>query len=83
MWVDMDAANKPISIPIINDAIAEPSESFTVTLSNATGATNTSAHIALGRPGAPEDCAKVVEFLATDLSDYVTGQLIQVDGGMW
>lgn len=35
----------------------------------------------LGRAGEPEDIAKVVEFLCTDLSDYVTGQCIRVDGG--
>ena len=39
-------------------------------------------HIPLGRFGQPEDCAKVVEFLATDLSDYVTGQCISVCGGI-
>ena len=39
-------------------------------------------HIALRRVGEPEDCAKVVEFLSTDLSDYVTGQCIPVCGGM-
>ena len=38
--------------------------------------------IPMGRLGQPEDCAKVVEFLATDLSDFVTGQVISVDGGM-
>ena len=37
--------------------------------------------IALRRFGTPEDCAKVIEFLATDLSDYVTGALIPIDGG--
>jgi NAD(P)-dependent dehydrogenase (short-subunit alcohol dehydrogenase family) len=37
--------------------------------------------IALGRLGAPEDVAKVVEFFATDLSDYVTGQCLSVCGG--
>jgi 3-oxoacyl-[acyl-carrier protein] reductase len=37
--------------------------------------------IALRRYGTPEDCAKVIEFLATDLSDYVTGALIPIDGG--
>ena len=37
--------------------------------------------IALRRLGVPEDCAKVVEFLVTDLSDYVTGQCIPVCGG--
>ena len=37
--------------------------------------------IALRREGTIEDCAKVVEFLATDLSDYVTGRTIMIDGG--
>jgi NAD(P)-dependent dehydrogenase (short-subunit alcohol dehydrogenase family) len=39
------------------------------------------AQTALGRVGVPEDVAKVVEFLVTDLSDYVTGQCIPVCGG--
>ncbi|MBV8091533.1 MAG: SDR family oxidoreductase [Alphaproteobacteria bacterium] len=38
--------------------------------------------IALRRLGTVEDCAKVVEFLATDLSDYVTGVLIPIDSGL-
>ena len=38
--------------------------------------------IALRRMGWPEDCAKVVEFLVTDLSDYVTGQIIPICGGV-
>lgn len=38
--------------------------------------------IPLGRLGMPEDCAKVVEFLVTDLSDYVTGQCIPICGGI-
>lgn len=38
--------------------------------------------IALRRLGTPEDCAKVVEFLTTGLSDYVTGQVISVCGGV-
>lgn len=37
--------------------------------------------IALRRLGLPQDCARVVEFLVTDLSDYVTGQTICVCGG--
>ena len=39
-------------------------------------------NIALRRIGTVDDCAKVIEFLATDLSDYVTGALIPVDGGL-
>lgn len=42
----------------------------------------TIAAIPLGRTGQPEDIAKVVLFLASDMSDYITGQVINVDGGM-
>ena len=38
--------------------------------------------IPLKRIGKPEDIANACIFLASDLSDYVTGQVIQVDGGM-
>ena len=38
--------------------------------------------IPLGRVGTAEDCAKVVEFLVTDLSDYVVGQCIRICGGV-
>jgi NAD(P)-dependent dehydrogenase (short-subunit alcohol dehydrogenase family) len=38
--------------------------------------------LALWRLRTIEDCAKVVEFLATDLSDYVTGAVIPIDGGL-
>ncbi len=38
--------------------------------------------IPLKRGGRPEDVADCALFLASDLSAYVTGQVIQVDGGM-
>lgn len=38
-------------------------------------------HFVLGRLGEPEDVSKVVLFLASDDSAYVTGQTILVDGG--
>ncbi len=38
--------------------------------------------IPLHRGGAPEDIANTALFLASDMSSYVTGQVIQVDGGM-
>lgn len=39
-------------------------------------------HIALQRLGKPEDIANTVSFLAGDMSSYITGQTICVDGGM-
>ncbi|HEX9906445.1 MAG TPA: glucose 1-dehydrogenase [Propylenella sp.] len=38
--------------------------------------------IPYGRVGEPEDVARTVLFLASDLSDYITGATIYVDGGM-
>jgi len=38
--------------------------------------------IPLRRGGTPDDIAGVALFLASDLSSYVSGQVIQVDGGM-
>jgi 3-oxoacyl-[acyl-carrier protein] reductase len=41
-----------------------------------------SAQIPLERLGTPADVAGAVTFLASDLSAYITGQVIVVDGGM-
>ena len=38
--------------------------------------------IPLRRGGKPEDIADVATFLASDMSSYISGQVIQVDGGM-
>lgn len=38
--------------------------------------------IPLKRGGSPEDVANACLFLASDLSNYITGQVLQVDGGM-
>ena len=38
--------------------------------------------IPLKRGGSPEDVANACLFLASDLSAYITGQVINVDGGM-
>jgi len=38
--------------------------------------------IPLGAMGTPEDVANTVVYLSSDLSSYVTGQVIPVDGGM-
>ncbi|HHY98870.1 MAG TPA: 3-oxoacyl-[acyl-carrier-protein] reductase [Firmicutes bacterium] len=38
--------------------------------------------VPMGRPGMPEEVAKVAVFLASDDAAYITGQVIAVDGGM-
>ena len=40
------------------------------------------AQIPLKRMGSPKEVAKVVKFLASEDSSYVTGQVINIDGGM-
>lgn len=40
------------------------------------------AAVPMGRMGSVEDIAELVAFLAGDRSDYITGQVICVDGGM-
>jgi NAD(P)-dependent dehydrogenase (short-subunit alcohol dehydrogenase family) len=39
--------------------------------------------IALRRPGAPEEVAPVIEFLASQASSYLSGEVIDVNGGWW
>jgi 3-oxoacyl-[acyl-carrier protein] reductase len=39
-------------------------------------------HIPCGRFGEPGDVAQVILFLASGMSDYITGQAIPVDGGL-
>jgi 3-oxoacyl-[acyl-carrier protein] reductase len=39
-------------------------------------------NVPMGRMGNPEDVAKVVAFLCSKDADYITGQVIAVDGGM-
>jgi 3-oxoacyl-[acyl-carrier protein] reductase len=36
----------------------------------------------MAKLGEPRDVANLVAFLCSNLSDYITGQVINVDGGM-
>ena len=38
--------------------------------------------IPLNRLGKPEDVANIAAFLADDVSDYITGEVIRIDGGL-
>jgi NAD(P)-dependent dehydrogenase (short-subunit alcohol dehydrogenase family) len=37
----------------------------------------------LGRPGRPEDIAKPVVFMASEMAEWVTGQVLDASGGFW
>jgi len=41
------------------------------------------ADIPVGRVGLPDDVARVVAFLASGQADYMTGQALNVTGGLW
>jgi len=53
----------------------------TVTPGSIQGNQDRSELLALMRLGIVEDCAEAVEFLATDLSDYVVDAVFPTDGG--
>jgi 3-oxoacyl-[acyl-carrier protein] reductase len=40
-------------------------------------------HIPLGRPGTDQDVANAVKFLASDEAAYITGHVLDVNGGMY
>ena len=42
-----------------------------------------SSRIPLGRMGSPEDVAHVVKFLISEEANYLTGQTIHVNGGLY
>ena len=39
--------------------------------------------VPLGRIGKPDDVAGVVQFLCSKAADYITGQVIHVNGGLF
>ena len=43
----------------------------------------TARTVPLGRAGSPDDVAAAIVFLATDQSAYLTGETIEINGGLF
>jgi 3-oxoacyl-[acyl-carrier protein] reductase len=41
------------------------------------------AQTALKRAGKPDDVAGAILYLASDLAAYLTGEIIEINGGSW
>jgi meso-butanediol dehydrogenase / (S,S)-butanediol dehydrogenase / diacetyl reductase len=64
------------------DQLDEDSRKYGVTQKKDQLIKDFSQGILLGRVSTPKDVSGVTTFLASDASDYITGQTIMVDGGM-
>jgi 3-oxoacyl-[acyl-carrier protein] reductase len=76
--VAMELAPKKITVNAVAPGVVETEMSSTV-IRRAKDIILDS--VALKRLGQPEEIAKVVAFLASDASSYITGEVIRVDGG--
>ncbi len=76
--VAMELAPKKITVNAIAPGVIETEMSSTVIRRAKDFILNS---VALKRLGQPEEIAKVVAFLASDDSSYITGEVIRVDGG--
>lgn len=76
--VAMELAPKNITVNAVAPGVIETEMSSTVIRRAKDFILNS---VALKRLGQPEEIAKVVAFLASDDSSYMTGEVIRVDGG--
>lgn len=76
--VAMELAPKKITVNAVAPGVVETEMSSTVIRR---AKDHILGSVALKRLGQPEEIAKVVAFLASDDSSYITGEVIRVDGG--
>jgi 3-oxoacyl-[acyl-carrier protein] reductase len=87
------AATRTMALELATDAAAEPVIRVNAVAPGVTKTPASGAYvdedperdrraIAMGRRGCPEEIAGAVLFLLSDLSSYITGQTLLVDGGL-
>ena len=75
----IDLAPKRIRVNAVAPGLIEVSRYFELP---GYSSERTARRVPWGRMGEPADVARVVAFLASPAADYVTGQLLYVDGGI-
>lgn len=76
----LDFASKNINVNAIAPGVIKTAMTKDI-LADATMAKQLLAGIPIGRFGEPEDIAYLAFYLASDVSDFVTGQIFTIDGG--
>lgn len=74
-------ASRGLRINVVAPGLVETSLTEQLTASDAARRTSEAMH-ALGRLGTPEDVAAAVAFLLDPSNDWITGQVLGVDGGL-
>lgn len=70
-----------IRVNAVSPGFTESARAKTMDTKRGIGTGDLVSKIAMRRFGTPEDVAKVIEFLVSDLAGFVTGQSIAVNGG--
>ena len=90
-----DAARQPKGVPVGGQFTATEHTEPDVTLTTAreqvggltlegqfsAGARDLASRVPVGRLGTPEEVAALVTFLASDESGYITGEVVDINGG--
>jgi NAD(P)-dependent dehydrogenase (short-subunit alcohol dehydrogenase family) len=77
----VDVAGKGVRVNVIAPDMADTLQTPAASMLRGRDPELVGSWVPLGRFGVPEDYAKVVLFLASDMSSFVTGHVIPVDGG--